>query len=386
MRTRLALVASALVLGAACSGNTSSNISSSPAAASAPRTIAPSGPTASPPSNPAQFAVVLTYSGPASPGGSILTIVGQDGRSYGQTRVGDDVSPPPLASTTNDAVYYLNGQALMRMQPGGAPAHIRDLPGSPSTRMAYAVSPDDKRIAIAILTFATTSSSPSPTLPKYLGMKMFVEDLNGSNHVDIFSSATVAEWPVGWHGSDLVIAIGAGPYGFGGSLIPEPYFAAAGIHVADSATGQRRATLCGGLPAVGLGTSRGILCAKGNGLGPTTITPVPMALSDWKGQETDLGISCINGGLQPAGDDIACDTNSGGFVMNPDGEKQSFPAPSGPAVGFGDWYSFVGWVGHDHLLLWSRAAPTVLYDIATGISQQVDVRPDVMIGAIPGGL
>lgn len=384
MQMRLGIIA-AIVLGAACSGGASSGISNGPAAASAPRNAAPSSPTASA-SSQDQFAVIFTSSGPAAPGGSILTIVGQDGRSHGQTRIGDDVSPPPFASTTSDAVYYLNGQALMRLQPGGTPVHIRDLPGSSSVRMAFAVSPDDKKIAIAILTFATTSSSPSPTVPKYLGMKLFVEDLNGSNHVDIFSSNTVAEWPVGWHGSDLVIAVGAGPNGYGGSLIPDPYFAFAGIHVADSATGQRKATLCGGLPAVGLGTSKGILCAKENGLGPTTITPVPMAFSDWSGKETDLGLSCINGGLQPAGDDIACDTDNGGFVVSPDGEKQPFPTPSGPGVGFGDSYSLVGWVGHNHLLLWSRAAPTVLYDIEAGTSQQVDVRPDAMVGAIPGGL
>jgi hypothetical protein len=163
MRTRLALVASAFVLGAACSGNTSSNISNSPAAASAPRTIA-SSPTASPPSNQAQFAVIFTGSGPAAPGGSILTIVGQDGRSYGQTHVGDDVSPPPLASTTSDAVYYLNGQAQMRMQPDGAPVHIRDLPGSSSARMAFAVSPDDKRMRISTAQI-TWIFSLQPPLP-----------------------------------------------------------------------------------------------------------------------------------------------------------------------------------------------------------------------------
>jgi len=384
MQTRLGLIA-AFVLGAACSGGTSSSMSNSPAAASAPRTAAPSTPTAAA-SNQDQFAVIFTSSGPAAPGGSILTIVGPDGRFYGQTRIGDDVSPPPFASTTNDAVYYLNGQALMRLQPGGTPMRIRDLPGGTSVRMAFAVSPDDKKIAIAILTFAASSPGPSSTAPKYLGMKLFVEDLDGSHHVDLFSSTTVAEWPVGWHGSDLVIAVGAGLNGYGGSLIPDPYFAYAGIHVADAATGQRKATLCGGLPAVGLGTSKGILCAKENGLGPTTITPVPMAFSDWSGKETDLGLSCINGGLQPAGDDIACDTNSGGFVVNPDGAKQPFPTPSGPAVGWGDSYSLVGWLGHDHLLLWSREAPTVLYDIVAGTTQQVDVRPDAMVGAIPGGL
>jgi hypothetical protein len=320
-------------------------------------------------------------------GGQTLAVVGADGRLHGLVsqlgRIGGDVVPP-FASTSNDAIYYLNGDGLMRLKLGGTPVHIRDLPGSSSVRVAFTVSPDDKKIAIATLTFAPTSSSPSPTGPKYLGMKLFVEDLDGSNHVDIFSSITVAEWPVGWHGSELVIAVGAGPYGYfgyGGSLTPYPYFAFDGIHVADSTTGRRTATLCAGLPAVGLGTSKGILCAKASGLGPTTITPVAMAFSDWSGKETDLGLSCIYGGLQPAGDDIACDTNSGGFVVSPDGAEQPFPTPSiGP-----DPYNLVCWVGHDHLLLTSRYVGTVLYDIVARTTQQLDIRADMTVGAIPGG-
>jgi len=380
MRVRLALVAAALVFAEACSSSTSSYSSSGPAAASASRTTAFSSPPASAHADQDQFAVVYG----SGMGGQSLALIGSDGRLHGQVsqlgRFGGDVVPP-FASTTNDAVYYLNGNGLMRLQPGGTPVHIRDLPGSSSVRVAFAVSPDDKRIAIATLTSATTSSSPSPNVPKYLGMKLFVEDLDGSNHVDVFSSTTVAEWPVGWHGSELVIAVGAGLYGFGGSLTPYPYFAFDGIHVADTATGRRTATLCAGFPAVGLATSKGILCAKASGLGPTTITPVAMALSDWSGNETDLGVSCIYGGLQPAGDDIACDTNGGGFVVSPDGAQRPFPTPStGP-----DPYHLVCWVGHDHLLLTSPYVGTVLYDIVAGTTQQVDIRADMTVGAIPGG-
>jgi hypothetical protein len=380
MRTRLALVACSLVLAGACSSGTSSYSSSSPAAASASRTTALSSPTVSAHADQDQFALIYG----SGMGGQSLAVVGSDGRLYGQVsqlgRIGGDVVPP-FASATNDAIYYLNGDGLMRLQPSGTPTHIRDLPGSSNVRVAFAVSPDDKRIAIATLTSAPTSSSPSPDVPKYLGMTLFVEDLDGSNHVDIFSSTTVAEWPVGWHGSALVIAVGAGLHGFGGSVTPYPYFAFNGIHVADSTTGRRTTTLCAGLPAVGLGTSKGILCAKANGLGPTTITPVAMAFSDWSGKETDLGLSCIYGGLQPAGDDIACDTNSGGFVVSPDGTKQAFPIPStGP-----DPYNLVCWVGHDHLLLTSRYVGTVLYDIVARTTQQLDIRADMTVGAIPGG-
>ncbi len=383
MRVRLALIA-VLVLGAACSGSTSSNISNSPAAASASRTTAPSSPTASAPTKQDQFAVIFTSSGPAAPAGSILTIVGPDGRFHGQTRVGDDLYPAPIASTTRDAVYYLYGNALMRLQPDGTAEHIRDLPVSANVHVGFAVSPDDKRIAIATLAFAPMPSpTPASGEPKYLGMKLFVEDLDGSHHVDIFSSTTVAEWPVGWHGADLVIAVHDNPHGFAGSLTPDPYFAFGGIHVAAAATGVRKATLCGGLPAVGLATPKGVLCAKENELGSTTITPVPMALSDWSGQETDTGLRCVNGGLQPDGDDIACDTGNGGVVLSPGGNTQPFPTPP---IGPWQWYMFVCWVGHDHLLLEGRGGGAALYDVVAGTTQQLDLRADATLGVIPGGL
>ena len=381
MRTRLGLL-TALILGTACSSAPASYQPASSAAASASRTGALPSPTASAQPDQDHFAAVY---GSGMGIGQTLTIIGADGRLHGQVvnqlgRIGGDVQPP-YTSTTNSAVYYLDGNRLMRLEPDGTPVHIRDLPGSSTVRVAFAVSSDDKRIAIALLTYGPTPSpGPGVTGPKYVGMKLYVEDLDGSHHVDLFSSSTAFEWPVGWHGSDLVVAVGSNVYG-GGSLVPYPYYAFNGIHVADSTTGVRKAVLCGGQPAVGLGTSKGILCAKANGLGPTTITPVPMAFSDWSGNETDLGLNCIYSGLQPAGDDFACDTNSGGFVVSPGGAQQPFPKPSTGS----DPYNLVCWVGHDHLLLTSRSVGTVLYDIVTRSTQQIDVRADWTVGAIPGG-
>jgi hypothetical protein len=283
----------------------------------------------------------------------------------------------PSVSTSNSAVYYLDGDAaLMRLRPGGSPEHVRDLPGTASVPAAFAVSPDDRRIAIALLTYDAKVGS------SYRGMKLYVEDLDGSHHVDLFASSTVAEWPVGWHGTDLVIAVDVtGSTARGGSLTPYPYFALGGIHVADSMTGIRKATLCGGLPAVGLGTPDGILCAKGNGIGPTIVTPVPMTHSDWSGKETPIDLSCIYGGLQPNGKVIACDTFKG-VELSGAGSKQTLPAPSvGP-----DPYTFVCWVGHDHLLLETRWIGATLLDVRTGATQTIDTRADWIAGAIPGAL
>lgn len=314
-------------------------------------------------------------------GGQFLTIVGSDARIHSRVsprnRSGGFVDIPSV-STSNSSAYYLDGDSvLMRLRPGGAPEHLRDLPGTATVVAAFAVSPDDRRIAIALLTYGAANVGSS-----YQRMTLYVEDLDGSHHVDLFSSSTVVEWPVGWHAGDLVIAVGVTqlPAG-GGSLVPYPYFAFGGIHVVDAATGIRKASLCGGLPAVGLATPAGVLCAKGNGIGPTTVTPVPVAKSDWSGKETAAGMSCIYGALQPSGEEIACDTGNGGVVSSAGGARP-LPAPSiGP-----DPFAPLGWVGDDHLLVKSLYTGPVLLDLNTGATQTVDALVDWTVGTIPGGL
>lgn len=95
----------------------------------------------------------------------MLAIVGADGHIHGKAtaryRSGNEEFPPTV-STTNDALFYLDGNsALMRLQPGGTPVHVRDLPGTASVRVAFAVTPDDKRIAFATLTYGPTPSGPT---------------------------------------------------------------------------------------------------------------------------------------------------------------------------------------------------------------------------------
>lgn len=388
MAWRRALVA-LVVLEAACTTSPSGQVpnptgtsSANPATSSFTSTsVAPTPTPAAAPGSQGSYGVVFG----SGPGGIVITVVGTDAGIHGEAhpryRSGNEEFPPTV-STSNDAVYYLDGDSsLMRLQPGGAPAHLRDLPGTASVRVSFAVSPDDKRIAIAELTYGPAPTGPGASAPNYLGMKLYVEDLDGSHHVDLFASPTVAEWPVGWHGSDLVIAVGLGADVPGGSLVPYPYFAFGGIHLVDAATGVRKATLCGGLPAIGLATPQGLLCAKGNGIGPTTVTPVPMTDSDWSGKETAIGLNCIFGALQPSGSDIACDTGTGG-ELSIGGSKRPLPAPSvGP-----DPFTPLCWVGDDHLLLKSPYTGPVLFDIGTGAMQPIDTLADWTVGAIPGGL
>jgi hypothetical protein len=259
----------------------------------------------------------------------------------------------------------------MRLQPGRTPVHVRDLPGSASVRVSFAVSPDDSRIAIATLSYGPTPTGPGVGGPNYLGMKLYVEDLDGSHHVDLFSSPTVAEWPVGWHGSDLVIAVSS-PQVPGLGLDPQPYFAFSGIHIADASTGDRKASLCSGWPVLGLATSAGVLCAAPSG----TVE------SDWAAHVSPTGLECSSAQLQPGGADIVCAAFGQAPFISSGGSRRPLPTPSlGP-----DPFAPLCWVGHDHLLLKSPYTGPVLWDVGKGTTQTVDTLADWTVGQIPGGL
>src|SRR5258708_15491096 len=103
-----------------------------------------------------------------------------------------------------------------------------------SPAAVFAVSPDDSRIAVAVITF------PFPAKTR-----IYVEGLaGGGHHIDLFSSGTVLEWRVGWHQGHLVIAVGANAHpqnSYDGFI-----YGYSGYHVADGSTGTRLATVCEG--------------------------------------------------------------------------------------------------------------------------------------------
>src|SRR5258708_29551945 len=118
-----------------------------------------------------------------------------------------------------------------------------------SPAAVFAVSPDDSRIAVAVITF------PFPAKTR-----IYVEDLTGGgHHIDLFSSGTVLEWPVGWHQGHLVIAVGANAHpqnSYDGFI-----YGYSGYHVADASTGTRLATVCEGYIAYVPPVPAGTVCA-----------------------------------------------------------------------------------------------------------------------------
>jgi hypothetical protein len=136
-------------------------------------------------------------------------------------------------------VYYLSarGTEVQYFGPDSTTGLATKIGITPNDVAGFSVSPDDRRIAVSILSY-TPEVNRSRT---YVGMRMYVEDLNGGgNHVDIFSSASVAEYPIGWVGRRLIVAV-ATPWGL--TSRPNPYDASE-YHIVDPANGDRLASLC----------------------------------------------------------------------------------------------------------------------------------------------
>ena len=125
-------------------------------------------------------------------GGTTYTVslVGLDGR-VAATASGAKRSRPagvfvqmPNLSASSSRLYFLDGDSkVMFLRPDGTTGLATTIPLASSSAAVFAVSPDDTRIAVAILTF------PFPAKTR-----IYVENLSGGgNHIELFSSATVIE-------------------------------------------------------------------------------------------------------------------------------------------------------------------------------------------------
>lgn len=143
-----------------------------------------------------------------------------------------------LVTSSNTRAYYLDGDSdVGYLTPDGRTGNAVHLPANPRIRYAVAVSPDDSRIAVSAFDYPDSAADA-----KNPGVKLsiFVQDLAGGNRVDLFSSTSVTEWPIGWHDGHLIIAVG--PAGFVQYASDNPYYAEE-YHVADARTGDRLATI-----------------------------------------------------------------------------------------------------------------------------------------------
>lgn len=173
-----------------------------------------------------------------------VALAGTDGAIITQATADPPIIQPnaaaPWTSTSLTRVYYLNARTEVRfLDPNGNTGSVTRIPAGDYDQSAFAVSPDDKRIAVSILSYAPPWEWTA-SFPKYRGMRMYVEDLvGGGHHVDLFASTTVVEFPIGWTGGQLVIAVST--IACCTRVLINPYNASA-YHVADPETGKRLAS------------------------------------------------------------------------------------------------------------------------------------------------
>ncbi len=174
------------------------------------------------------------------PKNSSVSLVASDGTVLATATV--DLAPFRMhtqmswTSASRTRLYYLNAGSEVRfLAPDGTSGTVTRIALGGAEQAGFAVSPDDSSIAVAVFSY-----TPLPD-GSYKGMRLYVEDLSGGHHADIFSSTTVAEFPVGWTSGHLILAVSeprccpAEP--------GNPYDASS-YHVVDPASGTRLVTLC----------------------------------------------------------------------------------------------------------------------------------------------
>lgn len=272
----------------------------------------------------------------------------------------------PEISTSNRRAYFVSGTNQLRyLDVDGATGVAATLPNVKGRAQAVvSVSPDDRKIASAVFDW---SVRPMKTT-------ISVEDLDGGNRVEIFSSTSVYEWPVAWHAGNLIVAVGSvlgGP--------PNPY-AAVSYHVADAQSGDRKAALgsttCQVIGAlVQMGTACNEVCGGGDVHNPPPGAQVCVEAVDWTGRQRVLyryrDSSAIGtwAALSPDGQSIVIRDSVGEYVIRTDGSQLKLPFPDAPTV----W-----WVDGDTLALYGTHATgtnAILYRLST--SQMIPVADNL---------
>ena len=242
----------------------------------------------------------------------------------------------PRFSVSGHSVYFLDGDHDLRvLRDDGSVGLIGQLPGGPTDRVVFAVSPDESQIAYSVLHYSASGTTST---------SMRVGRIDGSNMHEIFSGSII-EFPIGWRAGQLVIVVTR----YGSIQNPgetNPYFADA-YHMADAGTAHRTystsptcddpSSLQG--PVNGAGT----VCQQMSGN-----TQVFLALG-WNGSSRELFRAAVDGNknaVPPA-------------VLSPDGQRAAAGIAAdhrisllsgGSAVPTAAVGTPAGWIDSDHLL------------------------------------
>lgn len=372
----------------ACGQNSAHSMPATPAppvaSPNAPGPATPAPPVASP-NPPGTLAPntplgVFTGSQQDTPGHYSIRIVGIDGQvraSYLAASGGDEIPGPltisrvgvnlPTISLSDTRAYFPDGNEHLRvLAADGSTSIVHTLPNVPGkARAVFAVSSDDKRIAVSMFDWSVAPMS----------LHLYVEDLvGGDNHVEIFNSTSTYEWPVAWHAANLVLAVNpvhnaSNPYGAGA------------FHVVNASDGTRISTMGGpDCLVVGPLSISGTACASDCASTMTCVEAV-----DWSGSRSivykrpnDQGSGASWSALSPDGKAVTTGTQGLGDGVATSSGVVRF---TGNVVDLRNW-----WIDNHYVLAWLCVGETgcsdaiSAIDVATGSAlsrsiQGVDAAP-----------
>jgi hypothetical protein len=314
---------------------------------------------------PGPAAVVL---GLAAPSSYTITLVFADGHLVGPVRAQLRTVQPlvraapagiPVFSASGSRVYYLDGDNDVRfLALDGSRGTAGRVAGGTRAQSGFAVSPDDRRLAVATIDY---SQAPA-------ALSLSVEDVGGGGHVDLLASTGPYEWPVGWHDGQLVVAMGSAATQ---NVVGNPYGTFSGYQLIDAATGARLAAIqCA--PAGAL-TPAGTACIGSSG---------PPEIEDFAGRSHS-----VDGGGTPLVALSAAEAPDGARVAFccAAGQLELWDVTTGTLTALGtDGGRPFGWIDATHLLV-EGAGSSRIVDVASGAATPVQVDGQV-VGRVPGGL
>ena len=261
----------------------------------------------------------------------------------------------PRFSVAGRSIYFIDGDRDLKvLRDDGTVALVGQLPGGPSDRAVFAVSPDEHEIAFSVLHYGTPNCPPNqPCQYPPTTTSLRVGRLDGTGVREIFSSASVVEYPIGWLNGRLLLAIS--PYAYiqnPGEV--NPYFANE-YHIADAQTATRTFDT-GGLcdeqsSLTGPVNGEGTVCIRNSGNSQAIV-----ALS-WSGKTTELIRNSVDGYanvVPPA-------------VLTPDGRSAAANTAAehridiltgGHALPTAALGTPAGWLDADHLLFMTPPSGT----------------------------
>jgi hypothetical protein len=278
----------------------------------------------------------------------------------------------PFVSASNSRVYFPDGDTGVRfLAPDGTTGLATSVPNIKGrARAVFSVSPDDRRIAVSVFDWST----------RPISLRIYLEDLaGGANHVELFSSTSQYEWPVGWHDGKLVLGVN-----------PVPGGSAGWYHLVDPKSATRLAAIGGATcRVVGSLSPAGTACYEA----PSGTSEVgSLKAVDWKGLATTF-YRYKGGGwapLSPDGSSIYIDESVSAptyAVVRRDGGKTALALQS-CAVGPGSPW----WFDDRHLLYHSLVQDQcgfAILDVVSGSQVKVPALTGSwvdLVGRLPGGL